>query len=53
LKSWDIAAGMLIVAEAGGFVEAIRPDERALESGDLIAGNAGVFDRFKTVIRNA
>jgi myo-inositol-1(or 4)-monophosphatase len=53
LHAWDIAAGLLIVAEAGGFTAAIGTEDRPLESGDVIAANPGVFDRFSTVIRNA
>ena len=30
LKPWDVAAGMLIVKEAGGLVEAIRPERNIL-----------------------
>lgn len=53
LHAWDIAAGLLIVAEAGGFVDGIAKGERPVESGDLIAATPGVFDRFAAVIRNA
>ena len=33
LKPWDVAAGMLIVKEAGGLVEAIRPERNILQHG--------------------
>jgi hypothetical protein len=32
-SAWDIAAGLLIVREAGGFVEAIAPGEDPLVAG--------------------
>ena len=51
LSPWDIAAGMLIVAEAGGFVGPIRDGHKPLEHGDIIAANAGVFERFAEIVR--
>jgi myo-inositol-1(or 4)-monophosphatase len=51
LNAWDIAAGLLIVREAGGFTEAITPETSPLDSGDLIAGNANIFETFAKVIR--
>lgn len=52
LHAWDIAAGLLIVTEAGGFVSAISEGNRPLEHGEVIAANAEIFDRFAKVIRN-
>ena len=52
LNAWDIAAGVLIVREAGGLVDAITPDGDPLETGDLVCGNAEIFDSFAKVIRN-
>ncbi|MEM0949331.1 MAG: inositol monophosphatase family protein [Pseudomonadota bacterium] len=49
---WDVAAGSLIVREAGGFVEAIDPDHRIGE-GSIIAGNASIYESFAKVIRSA
>ena len=39
LKSWDIAAGILLVREAGGFVSDFASRDRVLQSGDVVAGN--------------
>jgi myo-inositol-1(or 4)-monophosphatase len=39
LASWDIAAGIVLVREAGGFVTDVRGGDSVLETGDLIAGN--------------
>ncbi len=49
---WDIAAGALIVREAGGFVEPVDPARR-LEDGSIIAANSAVFENFAKVIRSA
>ena len=48
---WDVAAGDLIVREAGGFAE---PIDRAPDTGPgtIISGNAAVFESFARVIRN-
>jgi myo-inositol-1(or 4)-monophosphatase len=51
LQPWDIAAGILLVKEAGGFVQPIRPDHDILATGALIAGNQGAFDAFAKTIR--
>jgi len=39
LSIWDIAAGVLLVREAGGFVSDFASRDRALESGDVVAAN--------------
>lgn len=39
LKPWDIAAGILIVKEAGGVVTDLSFNDQYLESGNIIAGN--------------
>ncbi len=52
LKAWDLAAGILIVREAGGFVEAIDPEDQIVESGDVIAANEGMFEPLAKLVRN-
>ena len=39
LSLWDIAAGVLIVREAGGFVSDFTSRDRSLQTGDVVAGN--------------
>jgi len=51
LKPWDIAAGILIVREAGGLVEPLREGQSMLADGHLIAGGGSIFERFSKVIR--
>jgi myo-inositol-1(or 4)-monophosphatase len=50
---WDVAAGLLLVREAGGFVSAIRDGDDILASGDVVCANEGLFDGFRKVIRGA
>ncbi|MEM9432658.1 MAG: inositol monophosphatase family protein [Pseudomonadota bacterium] len=51
LNSWDIAAGIILVREAGGFVEPILDGQSALEDGHLIAANPEIFPHFAQIIR--
>ena len=52
LNMWDIAAGLILVREAGGFAEALTPGTKLTDTGSLIAANPGIFDPFAKVIRN-
>ncbi len=54
LGTWDVAAGALIVREAGGVVTDWRGDDRAwLTSGDIVAGPPAVHARILEVIAGA
>lgn len=50
LHSWDIAAGCLLVQEAGGLVGDFEGNETYLESGNIVAGNPKVFGQLLQVI---
>ena len=52
LNAWDVAAGILLVREAGGMVTGLRDGQDPLEDGALIAGNDGLFEPFRKIIRN-
>jgi len=43
LNIWDIAAGALIVKEAGGFIGDFSGRDKYLETGNVVAGNEKVF----------
>jgi myo-inositol-1(or 4)-monophosphatase len=51
LQAWDIAAGLLLVKEAGGFVSAIRDGDEPLVKGSVICANEPLFDPFRKIIR--
>ena len=53
LQPWDMAAGLLLVREAGGFAQAVREGDDILDTGSVICGNEGLFDAFAKIIRNA
>lgn len=50
LKTWDIAAGALIVAEAGGLATDFAGGENYLESGNIIAANPKMLRTMAKVI---
>ena len=50
LNVWDIAAGVLLVKEAGGLVEGLREGTDPLD-GALIAANDGMFKAMADTIR--
>jgi len=43
LSTWDMAAGALMIREAGGRVSDYQGTDRFLESGDIVAGNPKVY----------
>lgn len=43
LRPWDLAAGALLIQEAGGFVSDPLGGESFMKHGDIIAGNPKVF----------
>ncbi len=43
LSPWDMAAGALLISEAGGLVSDLRGDATYLESGNLVAGSPKIF----------
>jgi myo-inositol-1(or 4)-monophosphatase len=51
LNAWDIAAGLLIVKEAGGLVEPLTPGNSMLEDGEIICANEPMFAQLAKVIR--
>lgn len=51
LSIWDIAAGSLIVTEAGGLVGPIRDGHDPLVHGDIVAANGDIFNHFAKIIR--
>ncbi|MEO0745510.1 MAG: inositol monophosphatase family protein [Pseudomonadota bacterium] len=51
LNAWDIAAGLLIVREAGGLVEPITDGADPLEDGEMICANDGLFSPLAKAVR--
>ncbi len=52
LKTWDMAAGLVIVREAGGMIEPLDKSGDILADGDVICANEPIFDQFSKIIRS-
>jgi myo-inositol-1(or 4)-monophosphatase len=50
LSTWDIAAGGLLVQEAGGMVGDFEGNESWLNTGNIVAANAKVFSQMLQVL---
>ena len=50
---WDVAAGLIILREAGAFVEPMREGGNILKDGAMICANEPIFAQFAKIIRNA
>lgn len=53
LNQWDLAAGVILVREAGGFVTDSDGGSTMLESGSVCAGNEGLHRELLTTLRAA
>ena len=51
ISAWDIAAGALLVKEAGGFAQAIDTGTTMFDNKSVVAANANVFERFANLVR--
>jgi len=52
IKAWDVAAGVILVREAGGFVNPLREGDPLFGGAGLIAANSGLNDPFLKTIRD-
>ena len=50
LQPWDIAAGVLLIREAGGLVSDLAGGERYLDNGQIVCGNPKVFKQVLSVV---
>jgi myo-inositol-1(or 4)-monophosphatase len=50
LKPWDIAAGALLVQEAGGIVTGLDGNGDWLENGDVLAGNSKIYSALQKLM---
>ncbi|KNG94152.1 inositol monophosphatase family protein [Pseudaestuariivita atlantica] len=52
LNAWDVAAGVLLVREAGGLVEALDdPSGNPVEDGTVLCANGQLFDGLAKMVR--
>lgn len=52
LNIWDIAAGIILVRESGGFVSEPLGGDNMLESGDVLASNDALNGPMKKILRD-
>ena len=50
LKPWDVAAGALLVQEAGGLVSDMKGGDQWLESGDIVAASPKVLTEMLQIL---
>ena len=53
LSHWDVAAGLLLVREAGGFVTDFRGGDRPLERNEFLAANDALHSKLHKLIAGA
>ena len=50
LNYWDIAAGIVILKEAGGFVELLEPGAANSTKRNILATNSGIQEELKSAL---
>ena len=53
LKAWDMAAGIILIREAGGIVSDLDDRQNMLETGNIVAGNAQIHKQVAAIINEA
>ena len=53
LAPWDLAAGLLLVREAGGLIGDPKGTGNPLETGNIIAANPNLFDAIGSLLQTA
>ena len=53
LQPWDVAAGIVLVREAGGFVTDFRGGDKPIERKEILAGNDAMHSRLHKLVAGA
>lgn len=51
LQPWDMAAGSLLIQEAGGLISDFRGEQNFLQSGNIVGGNRKIFAEILRLIQ--
>ena len=51
LQAWDVAAGMLMIREAGGTVSGIQGNDDPLKTGHIVAGNEAIHRELVKILK--
>ena len=50
LKPWDIAAGSLLIREAGGLIADFDGEQDFMDSGNVVAANSDLFNELFRIV---
>jgi len=53
LQPWDVAAGLILVREAGGFVTDYRGGDKPIERSEVLAANDGLHSKLHKLVAGA
>jgi myo-inositol-1(or 4)-monophosphatase len=53
LRPWDLAAGLVIIREAGGYVTDVEGKDRMLETGSIVTGNETIHRKLLKELKTA
>ena len=51
LKPWDMAAGALLIQEAGGFTTSLTGKQNYLETGEIVCGNGRIHEKLLQLVQ--
>jgi myo-inositol-1(or 4)-monophosphatase len=51
LQAWDMAAGLLMIREAGGSVSGIQGNDDPLKTGDIVCGNEAIHRELVKILK--
>ena len=51
LNYWDIAAGLILIKEAGGFIKDFNGTDKFVENETLLAANSKIIDEIIEVLK--
>ena len=50
LNYWDVAAGIILIKESGGFIDSLKEDRFQAEKIDIIASNTKIHKELKNLL---
>ena len=53
LHPWDMAAGILLIREAGGFVSDLDGGQKMFEKSNIVAGNEKIHRDLRSILNKA
>ena len=52
LKPWDMAAGALLIKEAGGLISGFDGKDTYLKNGDVVTANPEIHDKILSMLNS-